>query len=765
MHRARYHRATMGEGDDRAIGALLKRYRVAAGLTQEELAERAEVSARTVSDTERGLRTSIYRDTAKRLADALGLDEDDKARFEQAARKRIAAPLVGARFSVQAPPTQLIGREPELALLSEAWNEGARLVTLTGPGGIGKTRLAQEFAGRGDSASTAWIPLGGTDDPRLVLQTIAHAVGAPPGIEPVSAIADRVNNAGMLVVLDTFEHLLDAAGDVAAFLAACPEIRVLVTSREALHLRGEREIAIQTLELPRGRSLEDVARAPATALLLERLRAVRPETIDDDAAAVVAEICDRLNGVPLAIELAAARAKHMTLAAVNEQLTRSLDVLTGGARDLPKRQQTMRDTVAWSDGLLDENERKRFRELSVFAGGWTLDAAAAVCEGSSDVLTVVSALVDKSLVILDASGEEPRYRMLDVIREYAAEQRGDEQDAGARHMTYFANLAKKAEPELGLAAQDEWFRRLVTEQDNFRAALRWAIERLQVDQGLRMTGDLWQFWRSNGDLNEGRQWLREALAMSGGDQAARAKALWGAAWLAYHQGDFVDAGAQGALLKSLAGSLDDPVITRNALTIEGMVAMAHDRAHDALPPFEQAVSIMRHLGQSWLLATSLLNLGSSYMHTGDEEHAISALEEATALYRRLGDRHFAARATIQLGFAWLESGDRARAGALIRESLIEFTALGDEWGTVEALEATAALHAAQGKPERAARIAGAAAAFRTTMTVLPLPFDIRFTHRWLDVARAEDEAAFANAWSEGENLSRDEAIEESLADA
>ena len=749
------------------IGPLLKRHRSAAGLTQEELAERAEVSARTVSDTERGLRTVIYRDTARRLADALGLDDEARIEFEAAARGQRGAP---APATLPVPPTRLIGREQELEVtLAALETDGVRLLTLTGPGGIGKTRIALEAARRARFAGGVFfVSLGATEDPKLVLSAIAHAVGVTWARPPlVPAIADRLQEKNALIVLDTFEHLLGAASDVAELLASCPGLRVLVTSREALHLRGEHEVSIPTLATPNEHSLIDVERAPASALFLERAQAVKPDLVlDEETADVVAAICQRLNGLPLAIELAAARAKHLPLPSLLDQLENKLNVLTGGPRDLPRRQQTMRDTVGWSYDLLDDGERTLFRELSVFAAGCTLDAARAVCSAASDALDLISALVDKSLVHLEPEDARARFRMLDVIREFAGEKLRERNDVDVRerHAAYFLRLASQAEPQFGGSDQEIWFRKLAADQENFRVALQWSIDRHDAETTLLLAGALWQFWRSHGDLAEGRDWMRAGLVLEGSSVPVRAKALWGAAWLAYHHGDYEDTETLGEHLFTLSQGTTDPIIKRNALTIRGIVAMAHGRVQDACALFEEGVQLLRPLGQNWLLATSLLNLGTASVHARDGARARSLLEEAGSVYDRLGDRHFSGRASMQRGFAWMVDGDIGRAASLISEALRTFAELEDAWGTAECLEAMAAVRAAEGSAERAARTGGAAEVLRATITVLPLAWDRVWTESYLEGARESvGTEVWQSAWDAGRAMSLEDALEDALA--
>ena len=747
---------------DRTIGSLLKAHRSSTGLTQEELAERAAVSGRTVSDVERGLRTKIYRDTALRLADALGLGGRERVEFEVVARGPRLQPVQPAS-PLPVPPTRLIGREREIEVIVSALEDPQiRLVTLTGPGGIGKTRLALEAAARARTRDgAAFVQLGTMSDPTEVVRDIARAVGVSGARLPtIDAIAERLGDQQILLVLDTFEHVLEAASDVADLLAATSGATILVTSREALRIQGEHEVAIPTLDVPPQATIDAILASPATALFVERAVEVRPSlAIDEATAETIADICRRLNGLPLAIELAAARVRHLPLGILREQLEHALDVLVAGPRDLPRRQRTMRDTIGWSYALLDPSEQRSFLDLSVFSGGWTLDAASAVC--AADVLDGISGLIDKNLVVR-VDDEEPRWEMLDVIHEFGAEKRqnGEAED---RHCAYFLSLAEEAEPELGRTGQHDWLRRLTREHDNIRTALRHAIGKGDVESALRIGGAIWRFWLLHGDLSDGRSWLRTSLDLDPSEVPhARAKATWGLAWLAYHQGDYAVVETCADELLRAAEPDGDPVETRNALTIRGIVDLAHGRFAEAIQPFERCVELLRDTAPSWLLATSLLNLGQATAHAGDAR-AGSFIEESRKLYLDLGDEHFAARSTLYLGYAALVRGDAERALASFRESLITFWELEDTWGVTEALEGLAAIVARQDGGTRAIRIAGAADALREMINTRPFPADHAVLERSLERLRSSvDDVAWRSSWEQGRAMTFDEAVDEAL---
>ncbi|MDQ3875521.1 MAG: tetratricopeptide repeat protein, partial [Actinomycetota bacterium] len=628
---------------------------------------------------------AAYRDARRTLVETLGIEpgtelqELERGILNQ--DPRLASPRAQAKAShpLPVPATPLVGRDAELdTVVRTLRRPDVRLVTLTGPPGTGKTRLALEAAVAlaDEFERVAFVALASVADPALVASEIAQALGLHEagGEALVETLADSLRDRRVLLVLDNFEQVLPAADAVARLLASAPRLNVLVTSREALRLSGEREYLVPPLELPDLVRLPDhrsLARFDAVRLFVERVQAVKSGfELTEENAAAVAELCVRLDGLPLAIELAAARGRTLTPQALVPRLGRGLKLLTGGARDLPARQRTMHAAVEWSHALLDPSEQRLFARLSVFAGGCTLDAAEAVCEGaeerSGDVLDGVASLVEKSLLGWSERGGEPRFEMLETIREYARERLAESGEAEAlalKHADYFLRLAERADPELGRGReQATWHDRMEAEHDNFRAALAFLRDRACVAAVLRLAGALSHFWLVRGHLSEGRNWLESALAAAPEDRSAvRARALLGAGPLAAMQGDVESA--------------------RRFL--------------------EESLALYRELGDESRIAAAVGDLGLVTVIQGDTAEGMRLHEEALALARALGDRPGIAGQLVNLSHLTLIAGDHDRAVLLGGEALALFRELGDEEGVATALGNLSLASLARGRPEEA----------------------------------------------------------------
>jgi predicted ATPase/serine/threonine protein kinase/DNA-binding CsgD family transcriptional regulator len=589
-------------------------------------------------------------------------------------------------------PTPLIGREQEVAAIGYLLQrDEVRLVTLTGTGGIGKTRLGlQVAADLSDRFADGvfFVNLAPLSDPTLVVPTVAQTldIREAAGQPLLQRLVERLQQQQLLLLLDNFEQVLSAAVQVADLLAACPGLKVLVTSRERLHVRAEHEFAVPPLTLPDPRQLLDMAalsQCEAVALFLERAQATRPgfQLIEANARAV-AEICAHLDGLPLAIELAAARIKFLPPQALLARLGQRLAVLTSRTQDVPARHQTLRHTIAWSYDLLDAQEQPLFRRLAVFVGGCTPEAVEAVSSATggtdADVLEGIASLVDKSLLLrADRDGEEPRFLMLETLREYGLEalaSAGEAQATRTAHAAYYLALAEQAEPELRGPQQLSWFERLEREHDNLRAALSWLLE--QSSQGrsselaLRLGGALVWFWEVRGYVSEGRHWLERALDVSEKVRSAvRAKALTGAGGLATIQGDSGQAEALCAEGLALFRELGDRWGCAISLTALGYAAMTRSNYAAARASLEEALVICREIGDTFGSVFALQFLASVLCYQGEYARAQTLLEESLVLCREGDNVQGRAVSLMLLGMVLLFLGYLAQAHVRLEESL------------------------------------------------------------------------------------------------
>ncbi len=776
------------------FGEQLRRLREAAGLTQEELAERAGLTPKGVGALERGDRKRPYPNTVRALADALGLEDEERACFIGSVSRRDSdpepAPSPGPpavpSLSLPVPPTPLVGRERETREVADLLlRADVRLLTLTGPGGVGKTRLATEVAGRcapDFPDGVAFVALAPIEDPGLLLGTISRALGLREvaGRTVREVVDSHLRGKRLLLVLDNFEHLLEAATDVAGLLGSHAGLAALCTSRTPLRLRGEWEYQVPPLGLPRLEELpqlSDVEQTPSVRLFVERARAASPAfELTQANAATVATICRRLEGLSLGIELAAPKLRLLTPTSLLSRLNEALPLLTGGAQDLPQRQQTMRATVGWSYDLLGEEERRLFRSLAVFAGGWELEAAEAVA-GSGEVFASLGRLVEQSLVLAEAGGEEFRYRMLEPIRQYALEQLeacGEAQAARTRHAAYYRQLAERAEPELFGPGQAKWLMRLETEHDNIRIALSWLLNQVTgppptaADDILRLTSSLSRFWYIRGHWSEGRAWLGRALAAGdAGDLAARASALDSAGWIAALQGDHDAAIGLCEEAVSLYRQLGDTEGMASALTnLSFGAALGRRSAESMASVVEELAALRPQVTDRRVLATMLVSFALVSIVEKNWEKAISLHQEALALFRRIGDAYGMRGCLLNLGLLELGHGDPERAARLMRETLGLGLQADDKFSIHYGLLGLGGVAARRGCPISAALLWGASETLRALLE-MQLPPLVDDTAGYGDlVMRSEAQAGedpFRRAWDEGRAMTLERAVEYALA--
>lgn len=722
--------------------------------------------------------------------------------------------------------TGFVGREKEVAAAKELLlRQDVRLVTVTGPGGIGKTRLAVQVASglvEYFPGGIHFVPLSPLSDPGLIASLIVQTLGLREagGQSPLEILKRNLQDslrAPMLLLLDNFEHLVQAAPTVAELLVMGPHLKILVTSRAALHVYGEHEFPVPPLALPDLRSVppvEVLSQYPAVALFVQRAVAAKPDfELNRENAPAVTEICARLDGLPLAIELAAARVKVLSPSSMLTRLASRLQLLTGGARDLPQRQQTLRAAMDWSYDLLNAAEQKLFRRLSVFVGGCNLEGVEAVCHTKGDLdldlLDGMASMVDKSLAqqVEQAKGES-RFVMLETIREYALEKlkaSGEEALTKRAHAAYCLVLAEEEAAERSGAEGAEWLERFAIEHDNFRAGLEWLTETGDADWGLRLGTALFRFWEMREYLAEGRDRLGKLLKLAGAaaPTKARARALFAAGVLASEQGDYASADALVRESQDIARQLGDK--TGVAVSLNALAVLARDRGDVAIAHslFEESLVLWRELGDQRAVARSLSNLANVVKLQGDYDRARSLYAECLSIFRGLGDRTGVAWSLNYQGDVARDQGDSAAARTLYEQGLAIFRELGDRWGIAgtladlgslareqrnyptahslyresikifqelehkrgiaRLLECFACSAAAQSHAERSLRLAGAAAALRQNIGAPLTPAEQVKLEASLDPARhAMTNTAGATAWLEGWAMPVEKAVEEVL---
>ena len=687
----------------------LKRQRRTLDLTQEEVAAKVGCALVTLQKIETGARRPS-KQMAERLARTLGIPAAEQPAFiacaratypdeaqpapRTAARPRQAAAPAPRQHNLSQQLTSFIGREAEMGEVTRLLAT-TRLLTLTGAGGSGKTRLALEVAGglvAGFPDGVWWVDLARLGDPELVPQAVAAALGLRPeaGRPLLDQLADFLQRRHLLLLQDNCEHLIAACASFAdALLRSAPHLTILATSRQPLAIAGETIYRVPSLQIPdpaHPPPLPELARIEAVRLFAERGAAVSPGfSVAHDNGPAVAMICQRLDGMPLAIELAAARLKMLSVEELAARLDDRFRVLTDGSRTAPARHQTLRATMDWSYGLLEEAERVVLRRLAVFAGGWKLGAAEAICGGAGlrgEVLDLLAGLVDKSLVVAAWQGRPGHYNMLETVRQYALErlkESGDEASLRQAHADYFLALAEQAEPELFSPEQNTWLARLEEEHDNLRAAFTRLRRQDDPQPGLRLAGALWRFWEVHGHLAEGQAWLAEMLRRAGtaAEPAVRARALLGAGVCAYHQRDNAASVAQLTESLQLYRALGDRQGVARALYYSGWLALERGAFAEARALLEESAAIRREIGDRQGLSWALGRLGAIALWQGDFTTARPLLDQALALSRELNDKVAIVWWLQMLSLMLLGLGEIEQAQALAGEGALRCRELGD----------------------------------------------------------------------------------------
>jgi predicted ATPase/DNA-binding CsgD family transcriptional regulator len=741
---------------------------VAEGMTDRQIAQQLFISERTAEGHVQGIRNKLGFDNRAQIASWVAM----QGLVPGASPARPGAAPVPNNLPVQL--TTFIGRERELGETRRLLQR-TRLLTITGPGGCGKTRLAVEAAGEviHRYPDGAWfVDLGAVGDPDVVPRAVAEALGIAEreGVDPLQAVAAELAGARgrrqCLVILDNCEHLVERCAEtVAALLGSSRQLTFVCTSREPLHVAGEVTWALGPLSMPEPGvqvSLDELRRFEAVRLFLDRAALSDPGfELTAANAAAIRQLCERLDGIPLALELAAAHVGVLSLDELLRGLERRFGVLR--SRTAPARQRTLSATISWSYDLLDEAERRLLRRLSLFRGGFSLDAADRVCDDGEEagVFDRLARLADKSLV-LPVLPRRERYRCLDIIRRYAWDrlaESGEQAEVRGRHLAFYLALAERAAGELRGPGQPEWLARLGTEHDNLRAALE-ASREAALEERLRLVVALEPFWAIRGHLGEGRQWVADALGAAGalGSTALHARALDAAARLALHQDQA--ASARTWLEASLAiwRELGDRPGVQACLTNLGLAASRLGDWTAARAHFSESLSLARELGNRRAIAILLNNLGLMAAYLDDHDTALVQLEECLRIMRSLGDPMRVADSLANLGMLALYRGDVEAASGHFAESLHIVERLDAPQYLVECLEGFACIAARRGHAERALRLAGTAAAIRESIGTPQPPWSRKLEEGWMLDARRTVGPSAARAREEGRKLAPEQAI-------